>query len=86
VADAAARHPVATLPSAPALTRDGSLVIRAAGAGSGRRGRGLAALSGLAGLAVIGRDGHERRRMGNGRVLQAVLNRAQGPVAVIPPA
>jgi nucleotide-binding universal stress UspA family protein len=52
----------------------------------GHPGRVLAAMSGLADLTVIGhRDGHESLRMGSGPVLQAVLNHAQGPVAVIPP-
>jgi hypothetical protein len=44
-------------------------------------------MSGLADLTVISRrDGHEGRLLSNGPVLQAVLNHAQGPVAVIPPA
>lgn len=53
----------------------------------GHPGRVLAAFSGLADLTVIGRrDRHDGPRMGDGPVLQGVLNHAQGPVAVIPPA
>lgn len=52
----------------------------------GNPGRVLAALSGLADLTVISRDGHEGRRMSSGLVRQTVLNHAQGAVAVIPPA
>ena len=52
----------------------------------GHPGRVLAAMSGLADLTVISRrDGHEGPLLRSGAVLQAVLNHAQGPVAVIPP-